>query len=224
MDGTAERTVGRGIIERQSLHQEIVSRLRDMIIEGELQPGERLYEIQLGESLGVSRTPLREALKSLASEGLVELIPGRGAVVRQFTRKDVHDMLVLIRAMEELAARLACEVASDDEIRRVRELHDRMRAHYEAGERMEYYRLNQQIHTSLVALADNPHLSAFHATLQARLKRIRFIGHEGPERWAAAMAEHEDIVAALEKRDVETLVAIIGKHLHNAWLRVREAV
>lgn len=224
MDGTAERAAGRGVIERQSLHQEIVNRLRDMIIEGELQPGERLYEIQLGESLGVSRTPLREALKSLAGEGLVELVPGRGAVVRRFSRKDVHDMLVLIRAMEELAARLACEVASDADIARVRALHDRMRAHYEAGERMEYYKLNQQIHTSLVALADNPHLAAFHATLQARLKRIRFIGHEGAERWAAAMAEHESIVTALEKRDVDTLVTTIGKHLHNAWLRVQEAV
>ncbi|THK35806.1 GntR family transcriptional regulator [Ensifer sp. MPMI2T] len=195
-----------------------------MIIEGELQPGERLYEIQLCESLGVSRTPLREALKSLAGEGLVELVPGKGAVVRKFTKKDVHDMLVVIRSMEELAARLACEVASDEDIARIREIHNRMEAHFKAGERMEYYKLNQQIHTSLVALADNPHLAAFHSTLQAQLKRIRFIGHEGPELWAAAMAEHERIVTALEARDADRLVEVIGQHLHNAWLRVKEAV
>ncbi|WEX12001.1 GntR family transcriptional regulator [Chelativorans sp. AA-79] len=219
-----ERTSGRGAIERQSLHREIVNRLRDMIIEGELRPGERLYETQLGEALGVSRTPLREALKSLASEGLVELVPSRGAVVRKFTPKDVKDMLVLIRSMEELAARLACAAASDEQIAQLRALHNQMTAHYRAGERMEYYKLNQQIHSSIVALADNPHLAAFHEILQARLKRVRFIGHEGPQKWAAAMAEHDEIMAALEARDADRLAGALGRHLDNAWHRVEQSV
>ena len=101
-----------GRISRTSLHDTIVGRLRDMIIEGYLAPGTRLHEGQLGEQLGVSRTPLREAIKYLASEGLVELVPSRGAVVRRFDRKDIRDMMVVIRTLEELAGRLACEAGS----------------------------------------------------------------------------------------------------------------
>jgi DNA-binding GntR family transcriptional regulator len=86
----------RGPIVRQSLHEAIVTRVRDMIIEGTLASGTRIHEGNLGRELGVSRTPLREALKFLASEGLIELSPGRGAVVRQFTRKDIQDTLVVI--------------------------------------------------------------------------------------------------------------------------------
>ena len=96
-------------IERQSLHEAILTRLRDMIIEGDLQPGMRINEGQIGAQLGVSRTPLREAIKFLASEGLVELVPSRGAVVKKFTAREVHDMLDVIRMLEQLASRRACE-------------------------------------------------------------------------------------------------------------------
>ncbi|PRD44732.1 GntR family transcriptional regulator [Phyllobacterium phragmitis] len=211
-------------ISRQSLHGEIVSRLRDMIIEGDLQPGQRIYENQLGEELGVSRTPLREALKFLASEGLVELVPSRGAVVKRFSAKDVEDMLIVIRSMEMLAARLACAKASDEAIARLRVLHDAMVRHYQAGERLEYYKLNQQIHTGIVALADNAPLTEVHGLLQSRVKRIRFIGHEGAERWASAVAEHERIIAALEARDAETLARELDIHLENGWERVKSVV
>ncbi|RCS22048.1 GntR family transcriptional regulator [Phyllobacterium salinisoli] len=211
-------------ISRQSLHGEIVNRLRDMIIEGDLQPGQRIYENQVGEELGVSRTPLREALKFLASEGLVELVPSRGAVVKRFSPKDVEDMLIVIRSMEMLAARLACTKASDEDIARLRVLHDSMVRHYKAGERLEYYKLNQQIHTGIVALADNAPLAEVHGLLQSRVKRIRFIGHEGPERWADAVAEHERIIAALEARDAETLARELDTHLENGWERVKSVV
>ncbi|MGH6861889.1 MAG: GntR family transcriptional regulator [Phyllobacterium sp.] len=211
-------------ISRQSLHGEIVTRLRDMIIEGDLQPGERIYENQIGEELGVSRTPLREALKFLASEGLVELVPSRGAVVKRFSAKDVEDMLLVIRSMEMLAGRLACAQASDEGIGQVRVLHDAMIAHYKAGERLEYYKLNQQIHTGIVALADNAPLAEVHGLLQSRVKRIRFIGHEGAERWAGAVAEHERIMAALEARDADTLAHELDLHLINGWERVKSGV
>src|SRR6187200_2459537 len=95
IDVLAEREGG-GPIVRRSLHDEVVTRVRDMIIEGTLAPGSRIHEGNLGLELGVSRTPLREALKFLASEGLIELSPGRGAIVRSFTPKDVHDCLTVI--------------------------------------------------------------------------------------------------------------------------------
>jgi DNA-binding GntR family transcriptional regulator len=202
-----------GPIQRTALHDTLVTRLRDMIIEGELEPGSRMHESQLGEQLGVSRTPLREAIKYLASEGLVELIPSRGAIVKRFSGKDVHDMLIVLKSLEELAGNLACEMATDEEIAKVRQLHDDMRACYDAKDRLRYYKLNQAIHTEICQ-----------ALLQSRLKRIRFIGHEGPEKWAAAMAEHDEMIVALEARDGKALSKVLGRHLLNAWQRVKDAI
>src|SRR2546430_667342 len=110
--GAADETA-RNPIVRQNLHDAIVSRVRDMIIEGTLAPSTRVHEGRLGQELGVSRTPLREALKYLASEGLLELSPGRGAVVRKFSPKDVQDSLQVLATLEGLAGTLACERASD---------------------------------------------------------------------------------------------------------------
>lgn len=213
-----------GPIRRTALHDTLVNRLRDMIIEGHLSPGTRLNEGQLGQMLGVSRTPLREAIKYLASEGLVELVPSRGAVVKRFGAKDVQDMLLVLGTLEELAGKLACTIARDEDIAEIRVLHDRMVQHYKAGDRLEYYKLNQSIHTAIVALSGNAPLAEIHAMLQTRLKRIRFIGHEGPEKWAAAVAEHEEMIAALEARDQQRLAAVLGRHLTNAWERVRGAL
>lgn len=215
---------GPGPIRRTALHDTLVTHLRDMIIEGDLAPGTRLHEGQLGEQLGVSRTPLREAIKYLASEGLVELVPSRGAVVKRFSAKDVRDMLTVLQTLEELAGKLACEAASDAGIAEVRALHDEMVARYKAGDRLQYYKLNQQIHSAIAQLAANAALADMHAILQTRLKRIRFIGHEGPEKWAAAVAEHEEMIVALEARDKARLSEVLGRHLMNAWERVRAAV
>jgi DNA-binding GntR family transcriptional regulator len=215
---------GRGPIARPSLHDAIVTRVRDMIIEGELPAGSRVHEGNLGKTLGVSRTPLREALKFLASEGLVELSPGRGAVVRQFTAKDVHDSLVVLADLEGLAGRLACENASDDEIREVRALHDRMVELYEKRDRLPYFKLNQSIHSAILRLSKNEALVYVHGILQARLRRIRYIGNEGPEKWAAAVADHEEITNALEARNAERLSKALTAHMERTWERVRHAV
>jgi len=213
-----------GPISRVPLHDAIVNRLRDMIIEGELLPGSRIHETQMGQRLGVSRTPLREAIKFLASEGLVELVPTRGAVIREFSSKDIQDMLLVLRTLESLASRLACERASDAQIAHVRALHDQMLSYYEQRQRLEYYKLNQAIHSAIVALSDNEALTYTHGMLQARLKRVRFVGHEGEEKWAKAIAEHEEMIAALEARDAERLSKIVEQHLSAAWERVRESL
>lgn len=217
-------TSNTGRIQRTALHDALVGRLRDMIIEGDLAPGTRLHETHLGEQLGVSRTPLREAIKYLASEGLVELVPSRGATVKRFSGKDVHDMLIVLKSLEELAGSLACATATDSEIAAVRRLHDEMLRCYESRDRLRYYKLNQEIHTEISRIAHNAALSDMQALLQSRLKRIRFIGHEGAEKWAAAVAEHEEMIAALEARDGTALSEALGRHLLNAWERVKEAV
>ena len=214
----------RGPIARPTLHDAIVARVRDMVIEGELAPGTRLHEGNLGKMLGVSRTPLREALKFLVSEGLLELSPGRGAVVRQFTAKDVHDSLIVLGSLEGLAGRLACANALDAEIREVQQLHDRMMDMYEKRDRLPYFKLNQAIHSAILRLTKNEALVSVHGVLQARLKRIRYIGNEGPEKWAGAVADHEEIINALEAQDAERLSTILTSHMDKTWERVRNAI
>jgi DNA-binding GntR family transcriptional regulator len=211
-------------ISRHTLHGELVERLRDMIIEGRLAPGSRINEGPLGSSLGVSRTPLREAIKFLASEGLIELVPGRGAVVKALTPRDVQEMLQVLTALEVMAGRLACRVATDAQVAGVRSLHDQMMGFYASRDRLEYYKRNQAIHTGIVALSGNRFLAGQHEAIQGRMKRIRFIGNEKPTGWAGAVAEHEDMIAALEARDADRLAAALTTHLERTWERVRDTL
>lgn len=211
-------------VSRRTLHDELVGRIRDLIIEGHLAPGSRIHEGQLGQALGVSRTPLREALKFLASEGLIELVPGRGAIVRRLTPRDVRDMLDVLAALETTAARLACRRASDAEIAALRRLHDEMMDYYAVRARLEYFKRNQAFHAGLATLSGNAFLAATHEGIQSRLRRIRFVGSDAPEKWAGAVAEHDEMVLALEARDAERLAAVIARHLEATWIRVQDVI
>jgi DNA-binding GntR family transcriptional regulator len=214
----------RNHIVRHNLHDAIVSRVRDMVIEGMLSPGTRIHEGNLGRDLGVSRTPLREALKYLASEGLLELAPGRGTLVRSFSAKDVEDSLIVLANLENLAGRLACLHASDDQIRDIRRIHDEMMQRYAASDRLSYFKLNQSIHSAILKASGNEPLADVHGVLQARLRRIRYVGNERPEKWAAAVADHEDMIVALEARDGERLAKVLTNHMQNTWHRVRDSI
>lgn len=208
-------------IERRTLHGEVASRVRDMIIEGRLAPGQRVNEVALGQMLGVSRTPLREAIKTLASEGLVEMVPARGAVVRTLTLQDLADSMGVLKALEQLAARLICQGGPDAALAELAGVHAAMMERYAARDRLAYFKLNQEFHSALARLSGNAVLATLHTQLQSRMRRIRFIGHEGPEKWAAAVAEHEQMAAALARRDAEALAGVIGRHLDAAIERVR---
>ena len=123
---------GVGPIVRRPLQEEVAARLRDLITQGTIAPGTRINEVALCAKLGVSRTPLREAVRMLAGEGLVELVPARGAVVRKVTLKDVTDSLTVLRNLEGLAGELACSEASEEGIARVAALHEAMMDRYAA--------------------------------------------------------------------------------------------
>jgi DNA-binding GntR family transcriptional regulator len=211
-------------IPRRTLHDEVLNQLRDMIIEGRLAPGARINEVQIGAALGVSRTPLREAIKTLASEGLVDVVPARGAVVRRFQAADLVQIVEVLKQLEQLGGRLACERASDSTIAGISALHDRMMELYAARNRLEYFKLNQAIHTAIVQASGNAILAETHTMLQSRIKRMRFIGNGSPEKWAGAVAEHEEMIAALKARDGDRLVAVLGQHLDATIVRVRDVI
>ena len=211
-------------IEKATLHDQVATRVRDMIVEGVLAPGTRIDEAVLVDRLGVSRTPFREALRTLAAEGLVEIRPTRGSVVRKLSAEDVHAMLEVLAQLERLAGVLACERATDAEIDGILALHRQMLDCYARRDRMPYFKLNQDIHKGIVELARNHVLLEMHAKLHAHVKRVRFIGHEKPEFWAAAVAEHEEMAEALRRRDGAALSEVAGRHIMNSWERVRDAV
>lgn len=211
-------------IDRRLLHDEAVTRLRDMIVQGELGPGERLNERVLCERFGISRTPLREALKVLASEGLVELLPNRGAVVTELTLSAVREMFAVLGALEALAGELACRNASEADVAEIRALHYQMLLHHTRGELAEYFRCNQQIHLRLVDAAGNAVLSGIYGQLNANVRRARYMANLSRERWDQAVREHEEMLAALIARDGPRLKKVLGDHLSNKMLVVIDAL
>ena len=206
----------------QTLHHGVLSALRDLIIHSELPPGIRLTETVLCERLKVSRTPLREALKVLSHEGLVEILPNRGARVVQLMLEDIKNLFELIGVLESAAGRLACERITDAEICEVKAIHYRMHASFLRLDLPEYFRLNQSIHNRIVEASGNPVLAQTHENLNARLLRARYLASQtDPDRWIAAMREHEKIIDALSRRAGEELAELLREHLWHKYETIR---
>lgn len=212
------------LTERRLLHETVIDQLRDLIVQGELAPETKLNERVLAERLGTSRTPLREAIKFLASEGLVELLPHRGAVVAPLKPEKMKEVFVVLGALEALAGDLACRNATEADIAEIRALHYHMLAHHARGELASYFRYNQQIHIKLMACAGNATLAQVYGGLNAHVKRARYLANLSPERWDKAVQEHEDILAALVRRDGARLQTLLRDHLANKLVLVMEAL
>jgi DNA-binding GntR family transcriptional regulator len=196
-------------IARHSLDQSIAHHLRESIIRGEIAPGTRLNLPELAIGLGVSTTPLREALKILAEEQIVEWTPGRGARVAPIRIDETEALFEVIASLEALAAEKAATRATASEIAELETVHARMRGHFDAGERSLYFELNTQIHERVLALADNAVLCAAHARLQVRARRGRYLAIADAARWREAMGEHEELMQAMRGRD--------GARAHEVW-------
>lgn len=206
-------------IARTSLHAEVTARLRSLIVESFIKPGERVPELEISKDMGVSRTPIREALKVLASEGLVELLPLRGAVVKSFSAKDAADMLEVMGMLESFAAQKACQ-AEQKRIDQVLAMHEKMKVLYTKGKRPEYFELNQKIHDALVDMADNESLTMVHSTLSKRMRSLRYSGNSTPDNWRGALEDHELIAQALGQRDAKKMKKAVEAHFENTIKRV----
>jgi len=202
-------------IPRQVLHQQVFTRLRQLIVENHIKPGSKLNERALCEQLEVSRTPLREAIKMLAAEGLVELLPNRGAVARQLSVQDVADTFELIAGLEGLSGELAAQRITAAELAEIRALHYEMLAAYTRRDLPTYYSLNAVIHNHINAAARNPVLAQTYRSVNARLQALRFRSNADEARWARAMDEHEKIRELLAARDAAGLRELLSRHLLN---------
>lgn len=216
-------------IVRRPLHEEATDRLRDMIVQGRLAAGERLNERLLTAQLGLSRTPLREAIKVLATEGLVELLPNRGAIVAPMDATRLGEALAVMGALEALAGELACLSASDAQINEIRALHYEMLAYHARGDLAGYFKFNQAIHLKIVKYSGNTVLYNTYRQLNGNVRRARYMANLSKERWDAAVREHGEILAALGARDVKRIKALLSDHLAHklssvlAALGVRQA-
>ena len=204
------------------LTQRVAGRLRDLIVQDQLKPGERIRERDLADRLAVSRTPLREALKILATEGMVTLAPNRGAVVASLTPDEAFDLLQVLGVLEALAGELACTRATDAEIDEIRALHYEMMAAYARKDRLEYFKVNQRIHLSIVAASRNAGLAETHDRINARLYRIRYRSNLRNRKWHTAIEEHQAILEALDRRDGALLSTVLRDHLGSTWAKVSE--
>lgn len=200
-------------IARRPLHEEATDRLRDLIVQGSLAPGSRLNERLLTAQLGVSRTPLREAFKLLATEGLVELLPNRGAIVSEIDPVRLAETLAVMGALEALAGELACASATDGQIGEIRSLHLEMLANHARGDLAGYFKFNQAIHLKIVKYSGNTVLYQTYRHLNANVRRARYMANLSQERWNAAVREHGEILDALARRDVARIRVLLTEHL-----------
>ncbi len=203
-----------------SLHEEVAASLRDTIFSGELGPGSFIDEAMLCERLKISRTPLREALKVLAVEGLVRHEPRRGSFVREVSEQDLDDIFPVIALLEGRCAYEAAQRASDADLQALDTLHERLRQHAGANRINEYYATNLAIHEAIITLAGNRWLAQVIADLRKILKLARLQQLHAPGRLAQSLSEHLALYAALRARDRDGAEAAMRTHL----TRQREAL
>jgi DNA-binding GntR family transcriptional regulator len=200
-------------INRRYLHDEVVERMRDLIRSGDLEPRARINESELTERFGISRTPLREAIKILATEGLLELLPNRGARVASLSQFEIEEMIEVIAGLEATAADLACRTITDEEIAGIERDHHAMVVAWKAGEEGAYFGLNRSIHEAIMAASRNATLGGIYASLSGRIQRSRYAVHQTTEQWAQAVSEHERMIELLRARDGEALAVLMRAHI-----------
>jgi DNA-binding GntR family transcriptional regulator len=202
-------------LKRAGLHERAAARMRTMIIRGELPPGSQTKETELSESLGVSRTPLREAMKVLATEGLIELRPNRSPRITDLETEGIYELF---------EAELAAERATTRDLRRLRTLQGRMEGHHRDGRLDDYFAINGEIHATIVRLACNTPLREAHETLLSRAERARYLALGAERRWSNSVDEHAAILKALEARDSTQAGRLLQMHVRRTGTALLEVL
>ena len=196
-----------------SMHEEVATRLRNMIFERQLAPGQWIDELALANDWQISRTPLREALKVLAAEGLVTSVPRQGCKVTEMSEDDADELFPVMALLEGRCAFEAVHKASDAEVKGLRRLHDVLEKHAAANNIDGYYRANHDFHTRVQALAANRWLDRATNELRRFLRLLRGRQLNWPGRMAASINEHRVLIDAFEQRDAVRAERVMHDHL-----------
>ena len=191
----------------------IAARLRREILTGELPPGSPLKERDNAQRLGVSRTPLREAVRILGQEGLVTLRPLRSPVVADPSLAEVLDEIAVLRQLEIFSGGLACQNATPEEIEAIAALAADVAAHHATGDKVDVFDQDMRMHTAIADAAHNAALSRTYREYLARLWRVRFVSARERADAPRVLADHQDMIAALRARDSQRMTAAIASHL-----------
>jgi len=204
------------------LHDEVLARLRERILTRELRPGQRIDEMALVSELGISRTPLREALKVLQSEGLVTLVPRRGCFVTELSEKDLDDIYETVALLESHVAAKAAQKISDAQIEQLFDLHGRMEAAARARSFDDYRRCNTETHHLLQSIAGN----AYQQDIISNLRRLLHLAHYVtiwlPNRLERSIDEHRRFIDAIAARNVEQARHLMHEHIMNQRAALRQ--
>lgn len=211
-------------VPRTGLHERAATRLRLLIVRGDLAPGQQLLEADLSDALGVSRTPLREALKQLASEGLVELRLNRTAVVAPLRRDELTELFEALSGIERCAAELAATRIGPRDLEQLEAWQASIEWHHGRGEMRHYFEINQQIHRAIVGFARNGVLKATHDVLLPRAERARFFGLSVLGRWDESVRDHQEILEALRAGDAALAGQLLGNHVRRTGEVVASAL
>lgn len=206
------------------LRDVVFNTLRQAILRGELQPGERLLEIHLANKLGVSRTPIREAIRKLELEGLVLMIPRKGAVVVEITEKSLRDVLEVRRALEELAVKLACDKIQDEEIEELKAAAKEFEKALGTGDVTVYAEADVKFHDIIYRTTDNQRLIQLLYNLREQMYRYRVEYLKREEVHETLLTEHQHIIEMIEKRDEKRAVDAVCAHIDNQVITVADTI
>ena len=204
---------GQHRLQRAGLHEQAAEQLRRMIVHGALRPGAPLIEGELSDALGISRTPLREALKLLAQQGLVELRANRSASVRAMRAEQITELFEALAGVERLAAELAAQRITAAELEELAALQEVIVRDHRAGQREPYFAANRRIHRLIVEAGRNTALADIHAALLDRAEQVRFFALRLEDRWEQSIVEHQEILDAITARDGDRAGRLLGAHV-----------
>ena len=203
-------------LSRQRLADQIAGVLREQMLTGTLNPGNPIHERETAEALGVSRTPLREAILILEAEGLVETSPARSPIVADPSLDELTDLLVVLAHLEALAGELACTKASDEDLAEIRKFYQWMVDHNDGPDTVAYFKTDMAFHRAIVEATGNQPLIKTHQQYNARLWRARYMSSRSRMGRIETMRDHGDIIAALEARDGARTASVLRRHLTQA--------
>ena len=201
--------------KKVTYHVQIADMLRDMIMTGKLAEGDKVNEGELCETMGISKTPLREALRVLSVEGLIRLVPNRGAFVTKPTFEEIAEMFDVMSLLEGYCARAACEKMTPKDFTRLEKLHAKLEDNFEQRDQEEYIRINKRYHSLVQEIAGNRTLNQIVDGLRKKILLYRFQSLNLPARFECSIREHRNLLDAFRKRDQSRDEYLMRDHLHN---------
>ena len=206
------------------LRDVVFNTLREAILKGDLKPGERLMELQVASKLGVSRTPIREAIRMLEQEGLAVTTPRKGAEVAKMTLKDMEDVLEIRDALDELAVRIACQKISDEQLKQLEDMKELFEKSTQTGNVKKIAEADVTFHDVIYEATGNPKLVTLLNNLREQVYRYRVEYIKDPKNYPTLIAEHEAILESLKNRDVKNAVEAMHVHVANQAEAVKTVI